>query len=362
MFNMFDRLNISKAHIKVFFLAFVPMFIIVVLQHLGIKSNIFQQVKAQITIEKPIPDEKNVLDEIKPQLEKKKPIFELKKDTSFVRQTYADSGLEAEQANAYLVVDMNTGRILAEKNGETEYAIASITKVMTSVVALDLAKPDEIFPIDNTAANVEPSIIGVTAGEKLSVDELLRGALLSSGNDAAEALRDGVDLKYNQRVFIEAMNEKAKVIGMSKTKFTNPQGFDYGLSYSTAYDVARLTHYALTNYPLIDEIVKLDLYTIPQNENHKEFKLINWNGLIGVYPDTTGVKIGNTGRAKKTTAVVSNRNGKKIMAILLGAPDIKERDLWTAQLLDYGYQTAYGFEPVNVTEDQLIAKYASWYN
>ncbi len=359
---MFDQLKISKSHIKVFCLAFVPMFIIVVLQHLGVKSNLFQQVKAQISIEKPIPDEKNVIEDIKPILEKKKPVFELKKETSFVRQTYADSGLEAEQANAYLVVDMDSGKILAEKNGESEFAIASITKVMTGVVALDLAEPKELFPIDQTAAGVEPSIIGVTPGEKLTVDELLRGALLSSGNDAAEALRDGIDLKYDQKIFIEAMNEKAKIIGMNNTKFTNPQGYDYGLSYSTAYDVAKLTQYALTQYPLIDDIVKLDYFYLPENQNHKEFKLLNWNGLIGVYPDTTGVKIGNTGRAGKTTVVVSNRNGKKLMAVLLGAPDIKERDLWTAQLLDYGYQKAYGFEPVNITEDQLLAKYASWYN
>lgn len=358
---MFDQLKISKAHIKVFCLAFVPMFIIVVLQHLGVKSNLFQQVKAQISIEKPIPDDKNVIDEIKPILEKKKPEFEIKKETSFVRQTYADSGLLAEQANAYLVIDMDSGKVLAEKNSETEFAIASITKVMTSVVALDLANPEELFPIDQTAAAVEPSIIGVTQGEKLTVDELLRGALLSSGNDAAEALRDGIDLKYNQKIFIDAMNEKAKIIGMNNTRFTNPQGYDYGRSYSTAIDVARLTQYALTQYPLIDEIVKLDYYYLPENQNHKEFKLYNWNGLIGVYPDTMGVKIGNTGRAGKTTVVVSNRNGKKIMAVLLGAPDIKERDLWTAELLDLGYQKALGLTPVNITEDQLLAKYASWY-
>ena len=97
------------------------------------------------------------------------------------------------------------------------------------------------------------------------------------------------------------------------------------------------------------------------NENHKQFDLYNWNGLLDVYPDVHGVKIGNTAAAQKTTIVYSTRGGKKLVAVVLGAPDITKRDLWAAKLLDIGYQQTLGLPPVNVTEEQLAAKYSTWH-
>src|SRR5690606_3687251 len=93
---------------------------------------------------------------------------------------------------------------------------------------------------------------------------------------------------------------------------------------------------------------------------HKQFDLYNWNGLLGVYPGASGVKIGNTGDAQKTTIVTAERNGKKLLVVVLGAPGVLERDMWAAELLDLGFEKQYGMAPINVTEEQLRAKYKTW--
>ncbi len=148
--------------------------------------------------------------------------------------------------------------------------------------------------------------------------------------------------------------------GLKHTSFDNSQGYDSPHQYSSVGDIAILTHYVLKNYPLITEIVKKAYYFLPADEYHKQYDLYNWNGLIDVYPATVGVKIGNTASAKKTTVVLSERGGKKILVILLGAPGIIERDLWAAQLLDLGYKRTLGMDPIAITKEQLQKKYASW--
>lgn len=267
---------------------------------------------------------------------------------------------EFNNASAYLVMNFDTGEIIAEKNSTKKLPIASLTKIMTAVVALDLAGPDEYFKISQDAANIVPTKIGVVSGEKMSVKELLYAVLLTSANDAAEAIKEGVNQKYGGDIFIKAMNEKASVLGLENTSFDNPQGFDGQKNYSTARDLAILSHYALTNYPLIPQIVKDDYEFLAADKNHKQFDLYNWNGLIGVYPNASGVKIGNTGKARVTTIVLAEREGKRVLSVLLGAPGVLERDLWTAQLLDIGFKTGFGLPPIKITEAELKRKYSTW--
>ena len=184
---------------------------------------------------------------------------------------------------------------------------------------------------------------------------------MTSANDAAKVIQEGVDTQLGQPIFIKAMNEKAKFLGLTDSSFANPQGFDDPNNYSTVKDLSILSEYALKNYPLISEIVKKDYVFLPANSIHKQFDLYNWNGLIGVYPETIGMKIGNTDDAGKTTIVVSNRSGKKILAILLGAPDNVSRDLGAAQLLDNGYATTLNLPRINITRRQLQEKYNTWH-
>ncbi len=357
--NFFDTLPVSKRQLRIFLCTFLAMFIMVCLQHLGVHAP-----TNPIKLVMPIPQEEEIQETgamkiIKPLLEAVPNTFVLKNPTSpFFSPAHASSVMDS--AAGYAVIDLDTGEIIAAKEGNVRLPIASITKTMTAVVALDLADKTELFTVSEHAASIEPTKIGVIPGEKMTVDELLHGLMLVSGNDAAEVIREGIDAKYNEKIFIKAMNEKAKILGLKNTHFSNPQGFDSPQNYSSVEDLAILTHYALTNYPELASIVSKDYYFLPANANHKQFDMYNWNGLIGVYPNAQGLKIGNTDDAGKTTVVTSTRNGKKMAAIVLGAPRILERDLWAAQLLDLGYERTLGLKPVKVTEEQLGKKYSTW--
>jgi serine-type D-Ala-D-Ala carboxypeptidase (penicillin-binding protein 5/6) len=334
---------------RIFFLTFLCMFVMVTLHNIGVRIG---------PIASPLPQKEDMLFNILPKLQKHNDTFSVKKQQQIIPQAHAAT--EVDDAAAYGVIDYQTGDVILEKNLDKKVSIASITKVMTVVVALDLADPQEKFEVTQNAASQIPTKIGVKVGEKFTLEELINAAMLTSANDAVEVIRDGIDAKYEKGIFIKAMNEKARIIGLKNTRFENPQGFDGQEHYSTVEDLALLTHYALTNYPLIAEVSAKDYEFLPKNEDHKQYDLYNWNGLIGVYPGATGVKIGNTGDAGKTTVVTANRAGKEMIAVVLGAPGIRERDMWAAQLLDEGFSTAYGLEKVEVTSEDLQAKYDSW--
>lgn len=327
----------------------------------GLIAAVVMMILSQTIFKKPvaIPPKIDILKtKVIPLLNKTPNTFSLKQEFTIIPQSQASSSYE--QASGYGVVDLETGDVIAQKELSQKLPIASLTKIMTAVVALDLVKPDELIPISMRASRQIPTKIGVVPGEKMTGEELLHAMLLTSANDAAQAIKDGVDEKYHDAIFIAAMNEKATYLGLKNTHFANPQGFDSSDNYSTVEDLALLSHYALTNYPIIKEIVQKDYYLLPPNKYHKQFDLYNWNGLIGVYPNARGMKIGNTDDAGKTTIVVSARGGKEILVVLLGAPGILERDLWASQLLDLGYEQLLNLPPVNVTEEQLRTKYASW--
>ncbi len=308
----------------------------------------------------PVGENIGVMDLVRPKLAQKPNTFTLNKPLTLTQEAVASSNQDYDLAKAYVVVDFETGKIIKSKNLTEKMPMASLTKVMTAVTALDLVPTTQTFIVDENSANQIPTKLVLTPGEKITLDEALNAAILTSANDMTQLINNGVNNFYNSEIFIPAMNEKAKIIGMKNSSFTNPQGFDNPKHYSTVEDLAILTNYALTKYPILEEISKKPMDLLPQTQNHKEFHLNNWQGLINVYPGTSGLKIGNTGRAKHTTIVVSERNNHKVIAILLGAPGVLERDLWTAQLLDDAFEAEFGLEPVNITELDLRAKYATW--
>lgn len=351
-----STLPVTSHQIKIFVTSFAITFIIVMLQLISSKAGFHLSLPGLIS---PVETKtEDALTPLLPHLEQKKNTYKLSKSSRFIGTAQAAS--DSDQSRAYAVIDYETGKILAEKDGDQSVPIASITKVMTAVVALDLASADEEFTVTENAAAAIPTKIGVVPGQKLTLRELLLAALMTSANDAVQVIKDGIDQKYGSKVFIRAMNAKAKFLGLQKTHFTNPQGFDDTYHYSSAEDLAVLTHYALSNYPLISSIVRKDYTQLPANVNHDQFDLYNWNGLIGVYPNVSGVKIGNTDAAKKTTVVTAEREGKTILVVLLGAPGIFERDLWAAQLLDLGFARTLNLPPIQVTKEQLQAKYDTW--
>lgn len=305
----------------------------------------------------------SAFEQLKPKLEMKANNFNLKGrqarvDRSFfVPQAAAGGGYEG--ASGYALIDFDTGEVLLSKNLSEKLPIASLTKIMTAVVALDLANPDEQFRVSENAAAQVPTKVMLKSGEKYSLKDLIASLLISSANDSAQVLREGIDAKYGEDVFVKAMNHKAKVLGLENTRFTNPQGFDNRNHRSTAADLGILSVYAIKNYPLIGQTVSLQTLDLTDGGRDMRFYLQNWNGLLGVYPGAAGIKIGNTGKAGYTTIVLSEREGKTLLAVLLGAPGVLERDLWTAELLDEGFGKL-GISPAGITEEILRQKYSSW--
>lgn len=341
-------------NMKTFLISLFITFIMVSIPYMG---------RSQAWIS-PVPLKKNILEEIKPKLEIKKNNFELNKDfidsgqSRFIPVVSAGSGFDG--ASAYALVDAQDGRVIAAKNLSQRLPMASLTKIMTAVVALDLSSSQEEFTVSQKAAAQVPTKVMLKRGEKHSLDHLLRHILISSANDSAQVIKEGIDEKYGEELFIKAMNQKAKILGLKNTKFTNPAGYDNQDHFSTVEDLSILSVYALSNYPIISDIVSHQFDDLTQGGQDMRFYLQNWNGLLGVYPGASGVKIGNTGKAGYTTIVASEREGKKLLAVLLGAPGVLERDLWTAELLDLGFNKTLGLSPVNITEEMMKEKYGSW--
>ena len=297
----------------------------------------------------------DVWDNIQPKLKQKPGNYKLK------RQLFptVSAASDYENANAYVVTDFDSGEVIASKNLSDKFPMASLTKVMTAVVALDLASLDEEFTVSEKAARQIPTKVMLEAGEKYTLQELLDASLISSANDSTQVIKEGIDAKYKEEVFLKAMNEKARILGLKNTHFTNPQGFDNQAHYSSVEDLAILSQYAMENYPAIAKIVALDIKDLTRNGEDMRFYLQNWNGLMGVYPGVRGVKIGNTDYAGVCTIVLSEREGKKVLVVVLGAPGVLERDFWASQLLDLGF-TSLGLNPINTTEEQLKERYAMW--
>ncbi len=339
--------------IKAFICSLLSVFLMVVMQKVGFgKSDV---------IVSPEKHQQDVFEAVKPKLEVKPNQFKMEdKEQSLLTQVYADEGGDYEEAAAYGVVDLDSGQVLLSKNFSQRLPQASLTKVMTAVVALDLASINEEFSVSQKASQEIPTRLALTPGDKLSLYEALNALLLVSANDTATVIKEGIDKKYQAEVFIQAMNEKAKFLGLKNTHFENPQGFDGDQHFSSVEDLATLTHYALTNYPVISEIVRKDHSELLSSPNHPKYEwLNNWNGLIGVYPGAYGVKIGNTDNAGTTTIVASERGGHRLVAVLLKAPGVLERDMWTSQLLDKGF-AEYGISPANITEAELKVRYKQW--
>ena len=233
-------------------------------------------------------------------------------------------------ARASLIYDLTTNKVIYQKNAKEKLPMASLTKIMTSIVALENKKKDDKYFVSKEDLVGEDSM-GLTAGEVLSLKELLYGLILNSGNDAAETLAN--NFSGGRTKFIEAMNNKAKSLGLSDTNFTNPTGLEGdGKQYITSYDLLVIARYALINFPLFNKVVSTFDYNIPQTKTHKAFYLENETNLLTSYPGVKGVKTGYTPEAGLCLVTYLDYGGHKIIGILLGS-DNRRREM--KDLLDY---------------------------
>ncbi|TGV17829.1 D-alanyl-D-alanine carboxypeptidase [Mesorhizobium sp. M00.F.Ca.ET.186.01.1.1] len=241
----------------------------------------------------------------------------------------AQPSLSAEGA---ALIDVASGRILYSKNGTKKMRIASLTKTMTAIVAIEMGKLDDQVTVPPEAVGVEGSSIYLKRSEKLTLEELLYGLMLRSGNDAAVTI--ATHIGGSVPGFTYMMNEKAAMIGMEHTNFTNPHGLDdSNQHYSTAEDMAKLSAYALRN-PIFRQIVSTKVKDISWEGEQWDRRLLNKNKMLHLYNGADGVKTGYTKLAKRCLAASATREGRQLATITLNASDD-----WndSAKLLDYGF-------------------------
>ncbi len=234
-------------------------------------------------------------------------------------------------AASAILINADTGEILYEKNAYEERAMASTTKIMTCLLTLEAGQLDRRFTVDNMAIRVEGTSMGLREGDIVTRRALCYGMLLPSGNDAANAA--AVSISGSMSAFVSEMNRKAKEIGMNNTHFVTPSGLDADGHYSTAYDMALLTRYALRNEEFRN-ICGLTSASLEYGNPPYKRTLYNSNKLLKQYEGCIGVKTGFTDNARRCLVSAAERNGVTLIAVTLNAPD-DWRD--HGRMLDYGF-------------------------
>ncbi|WP_258360861.1 D-alanyl-D-alanine carboxypeptidase family protein [Moorella sulfitireducens] len=236
-------------------------------------------------------------------------------------------------ATAAILMEAGTGQVLYEYGAREERPPASTTKIMTAILALELGRPDTPVKVSSYAATTPGASIYLTTGEILTLGDLVKGALLNSGNDATVAIAEC--LAGTEAGFAWLMNRKARQIGAFHTHFNNPHGLTDPDHYTTAYDLALMARYALDN-PIFRRLVATQEDQIPGPDGVRY--LYNTNRLLGSYPGADGVKTGTTDAAGQCLVASATRAGRRLIAVVLGSWD---RYADARALLDYGFNDFY---------------------
>jgi D-alanyl-D-alanine carboxypeptidase len=247
---------------------------------------------------------------------------------------------------AAVLIDVDDGQVLWERQPHERRAPASLTKLMTAMVAADLAPLDRLVRVTgatdaDAVREVEPTstVMGLSVGEKLRVRDLLYGLFLRSGNDAAETLGGGIVPRDR---FVRLMNRKAAALRMVDSHFTTPVGLDDAAMRTTAYDLAVAAAAIVTRYPALLEIAGTPSITLPQTASHKQFAMVNYNKLVlagsgFTYPGATGMKTAFTDDAGPCMVATATRDGRRLVAVVMDS-DTFFTD--AVKLLDYGFATS----------------------
>lgn len=261
-----------------------------------------------------------------------------------------DTNLEINSRHA-VVIDRNSKRVLYGKSEYEKCKMASTTKIMTAIVVIENGKLDDIVKVSKKSAQIGGSRLGLSTDDEISVDNLLYGLMLCSGNDAAIALAEYIGGSVDN--FINLMNEKANLLGLNSTHFVTPHGLDDENHYTTAYDLACLTNYALNN-EIFSQIVKTKNYTVTINGVSKN--LVNTNELLGNFDGIYGVKTGFTNGANRCLVTSCKRNNIDVICVVLGADTKKFRTSDSVKLLNYIFNN---FVTINVKE-YINKEYEKW--
>jgi D-alanyl-D-alanine carboxypeptidase (penicillin-binding protein 5/6) len=241
----------------------------------------------------------------------------------------AHAGPPPVTARAFIVENQRTGEVLAQHGAWARVPIASITKLMTVLLTLEHSKWTDVVRVRSDAAAVGESTVHLRAGERITVGDLVKAALIQSANDAAVALADYVG-HGDRQAFVAMMNAKAQELGLERTHFLRPDGLDAPGHYSTAHDVTLLAQAAM-RFPEIRAVVRERTDSIAGGR-----RLHTWNDLLGVFKGLYGVKTGHTAAAGWCEVAAVRRNGVTLYTTVLGSPTRSQRNTDLASLLRWG--------------------------
>lgn len=234
-------------------------------------------------------------------------------------------------AKSAILIEAETGTILYAKDIHTQRAMASTTKIMTAILTIEAGDLDAEFTVDPLAIMVEGTSMGLQEGDRVSRRDLLYGIILPSGNDAANAA--AVSVAGSVPAFVQMMNDKARELGLSNTHFVTPSGLDAKGHYTSAYDLAMLTAYAMKN-ELFREVVACKSKDLEYGNPPYSRTLYNSNKMLSRYDGAIGVKPGFTDDARRCLVSAAERNGTTLIAVTLN--DGNDYNDHTA-MLDYGF-------------------------
>lgn len=234
-------------------------------------------------------------------------------------------------AKACVIIDEDSGRVLLSHNAETPYPMASTTKVMTALLALENSHLDDMVVCSRNAFGTPGTSIYLAQGESLSLRDMLYGLMLASGNDAAMAIAEHIGGTVED--FCRMMTERAQSLGCTDTVFLTPHGLPCEGHYTTAHDLARITRQAMT-IPLFREIVSTKRATIPWEGRTYDRVLNNKNRLLSTYEGATGIKTGYTRKAGRCLVFGAERNGMRIIGVVLNCADWFDE---AARLMDMAF-------------------------
>lgn len=245
-------------------------------------------------------------------------------------------------AKAAVVMCAETGEIVYSKNMNMRLSMASTTKIMTSVLALEYGATDSYITVTDDMVSVEGTSMGLLGGDSVSLKTLVKGMLIQSGNDAANAV--AVIIGGSIPEFVSMMNKKAKEIGMDSTSFETPSGLDGDNHYSTAHDMAVLAAYAIKN-PEFRSICSLKQAAVYYGNPPYRRVMTNHNKLLSMYDGVFGIKTGFTKKSGRCLVTAAEKYGKTLIAVTLNAPDDWNDHI---KLYDYSFDRV---KSLSLTED-----------
>ena len=268
-----------------------------------------------------------------------------------IEETASEYSRPTINSRKYVIYDRLSGRCIYGKDENKQTAMASTTKIMTILIVLEHCKLTDVVTMDKKAAKTGGSRLGLSEGDKVTVNDLLYGLMLRSGNDAAVAL--AIHTAGSVEKFAQLMNDKAKELGLKNTHFVTPHGLDNPEHYTTAFELAKLTDYALKNEKVL-EIVKTKTTTI--NINGYNRQISNTNELLGNVEGVYGVKTGFTNNAGRCLVTAVKRGDMDLIIVVIGADTRKDRAKDSMKLIEYAYKK---YRVVNV-EEMINKEFKMW--